>query len=73
MSERHNLYFVRCAGRLANGFERGKGSLIHASKHPEYGPALCGREPRVQWVRPFGEGQLMPTCKRCLSLMKGVI
>lgn len=39
------------AGKLANGFERGKGTMAHLVKKDSYaGAALCGEKPAVQWT-----------------------
>lgn len=56
------------AGRLANGFERGKGKIVHAvdSLSPMYEYSICGTKPAVQWI----EKDETITCKKCLKLLK---
>lgn len=39
------------AGKLANGFERGKGIVAHLVEKDSYaGASLCGEKPAVQWT-----------------------
>lgn len=54
------------AGKLANGFERGKGTIVHAvqSVAPYVERALCGSAPKVQWIAREGASV---TCQKCLK------
>ena len=54
------------AGKLANGFERGKGTIVHAvqSLAPYVERALCGSAPKVQWIAREGASV---TCQKCLK------
>lgn len=58
------MEFKRLTGRCRNGYERDKGTLIHAV---EQGQALCGAIPGTRssgWsIQTFDQ----PTCKRCAS------
>jgi hypothetical protein len=58
------IYKVIKAGKLANGFERGKGSIVHLSKSSYYGPALCGAVPAIQWIE---RNEREVTCAKCLK------
>jgi hypothetical protein len=52
---------LKRAGKLANGWERGKGSIYHAvERHAGLygGSALCGVRPAISWT-----GNAMPDCK----------
>lgn len=61
------MFKVIKAGKLANGMERGKGSIVHLSESSYCGPALCGASPAISWcLRPEKE----ITCKKCLNLAK---
>lgn len=67
------------AGRLANSFEGGKGTLTHAiivSTHPAYTysreKSACNTQPGKRsagWVKPFVDTEL-PTCRQCLAKIK---
>jgi hypothetical protein len=51
---------LRRAGKLANGWERGKGSITHAVPQERAlygGSALCGIRPAISWT-----GNAMPDC-----------
>ncbi len=55
------------AGKLANGWERGKGSVVHLV--PEQyvycgGTAACGERPAIAWSE---REDLVVTCKKCLK------
>lgn len=56
------------AGRLANGAERGRGSVLHvvefSGRHPSVERALCGERPKVQWAVVNRETH-PPTCPKC--------
>lgn len=59
-------------GRLANGYERGKGGLVHAvdDDNSYAGKALCGTAPSVSWSdRP----NLKVTCSKCLKKLQRVL
>jgi hypothetical protein len=63
-------------GRLANGFESDRGTIIHAV--PEHSrKALCGTEPgkrrSVGWL-PFDEWLVLDevTCKKCLKKLEKI-
>lgn len=59
------MFKVVKAGKLANGAERGKGSIIHYSEYDYIGPSLCGVSPKISWsLRENKE----VTCKKCLKL-----
>lgn len=57
------------AGKLANGFERGKGQVVHlVPDGASYcGNAVCGSRPAVQWT---DAGHALVTCKKCLEFEK---
>lgn len=62
-----DVRFLRMAGPLRNGWERGKGAVYHAvpsepARH--LGKALCGRAPSIMWSSSEGE---KATCPRCLK------
>jgi hypothetical protein len=71
------LRAARKAGRCADGFERGSGSVVHivpsARPFGDYhaGAALCGTKPgrrSAGWVDLAGYfGQSGVTCVRCVS------
>ena len=57
-------------GKLANGFERDKGKIIHALIEPNY-TAICGVKPgkkSVGWL-PFDKSLPLElvNCKKCLK------
>lgn len=55
------------AGRLANGFERGKGSIVHIIEAQYAGlwaHALCNATPSIAWT----ERELAhATCPKCIA------
>lgn len=49
------------AGKLANGFERGKGRVVHIVNS---GESLCGQRPAISWSeRDWKE----TSCKKCID------
>lgn len=53
------------AGRLSNGWELGKGSIVHLAResYPCTMTAICGAEAKIMMV----EVDAPVTCKRCLD------
>jgi len=53
-------------GRLANGNERGGGSVIHLIPSPssEKVKSLCGTQPRLWWSSPNGQKRVCQKCAR---------
>lgn len=51
------------AGKLANGFERGKGTVVHAIES-DLPYSVCGTRPANQWIQ---RDDLVVNCKRCLK------
>lgn len=63
------MFKVIKAGKLANGAEKGKGSIVHLSESDYCGPALCGATPKIQWVaRPEKE----VSCTKCIKIKEGM-
>lgn len=62
------------AGKLANGWERGKGSVLHLieTEHPDLymQKALCGAQPAIQWTER--DVDLSKCCPKCLKKLSGV-
>lgn len=61
----------RLSGRLANGAERGKGSVYHAvTSTSEWTTAICGAKPGRRsgagFIEPVDTAQTV-TCTRCLA------
>lgn len=57
------------AGKLANGEERGKGSVVHLVSEDSlyYGTAaMCGERPAITWSE---RENLSVTCKKCLKII----
>lgn len=55
------------AGKLANGWERGKGRVVHlidTKKDLYMQKALCGEQPAIQWTE---REDAQPTCSKCLK------
>lgn len=66
------FYFVKKAGKLANGWERGKGTIIHVVEaDPEHHlimqEALCGAQPKIQWTEVDSPKDLCPKCAKKLE------
>lgn len=55
------------AGKLANGFERGKGKIVHLvfDEGIYYGPSLCGEVAAIQFIEVIDKEV---TCKKCIKL-----
>ncbi len=58
--------FRRLAGRLANGFERDAGRVVHVLENYG-GHALCGAKPGPRSAGWSEHDEDLPTCKRCIS------
>ncbi len=57
------------AGKLANGFERDRGKVIHAlpTNFEIYdGPAVCGAQPKITWNYKL---QYQINCPKCRKLI----
>lgn len=63
----NHLFTVKKAGRLANGYESGKGSILHLTDSPYAGRALCGVAPQIQWIECPDSSV---TCEKCLKKLK---
>lgn len=63
-----NFAILRKAGKLANGWESGKGTIWHAVPVDNHGtlPALCGAVPAISWA---GSADAV-TCPRCLRKLE---
>ena len=59
------------AGKLANGAERGRGTVFHvvefSGRYPNTERALCGARPKIQWGT-IGRDRQEPTCPRCRKI-----
>ena len=71
-----SIVFLKMAGPLSSGAERGRGSLIHAVetldqeqllKYGDNLAALCGRFPSIRWASGAHESV---TCPRCASKLR---
>lgn len=67
-------YPAKLAGRCSDGFERGRGSVIHAKDQDpdryQWGSAICGQKMGKRsagWNSMIGHAV---TCPRCLRKMK---
>jgi hypothetical protein len=64
------------AGKLSNGYERGKGQIIHAiecsiDSYLDMQYALCGDRPKILWAeREVTKNEV--TCKKCLKKIEGL-
>jgi hypothetical protein len=67
------IFKAKKAGKLANGWERGKGKTIHAVAS-DYEPvlphieALCGTKPKISWAPLHDDSGV--TCPKCLKKLK---
>lgn len=66
---------VKKAGKLANGFERDRGTITHLVEddNATYGKSLCGTRPAMQWTTVENPQSI---CKKCLDkvgVFKGVV
>lgn len=62
---------VKKAGRLANGAERGKGTIVHLAEDSNAafsGSSLCGQRPSNCWVTVENPQSI---CKKCLNKVIG--
>jgi hypothetical protein len=66
------IWKTRKAGKLANGWERGKGKPVHAvisEDEPDYfNKAVCGLNPKISWTILDDTAEV--TCPQCLKKLK---
>lgn len=60
------------AGRCSNGYERGKGNLVHMVREGK-GEALCGAEPGHRSVGWSSTPRQQATCPKCLKRHEALI
>jgi hypothetical protein len=67
------LYRGVKAGKLADGWEKGKGQVVHLIQQDffPYDPveAICGDRPSISWSERDNDTKV--TCKKCLKKWKG--
>lgn len=58
------------AGKLANGLEKGKGTIIHiieAKYIGIWGYSLCGQKPAISWIEKDIKAV---TCSKCIKQLE---